>query len=522
MVTALVKNENESRCVLTLPLLTLPYHEHILEKRFAIMTRIRDALVNKELKKLRNLERRKDYRKLMQAIHDTPMENRKPLYRERDKLLKDYMDKNTFEKDVKPFREHYLEHVYSSLAVKIADDVWTAFEKYFYGNGKRVHFLGKRGLQSVACKKAGVGLTYKDNLLVWKGGQLPKDTPKTIAKRYELSIPVAKPRNIYEQEMLKKEIKYLRIVRKWVKDRYKYYLQFTLVGEPVSKGRVIGNGRVGIDIGTQSIAIASERCVQLLVLADKVQTNHEKALRIQRKMDRSRREMNPDYFQSDGTIKPGVKLRWKDSKRYKKLAGELRHLQRKNADIRKYQHNCLANAILEMGNEVYVESMDYRALQRRAKKTTKNAKGRYNRKKRFGKSLGNRAPAMLLTILQNKVNAIPGASLQKVDTWAFKASQYDHTDQTYHKKQLSDRVAKLSNSDVIQRDLYSAFLLMNAAKPSSPTAPPDHTDQTLCETNYATFLIHHQMEIERHRQEDPYKQLSSFGIMQFCEGEVNI
>ena len=521
----MAKKNNESRCVLTLPLLTLPYQEHILEKRFAIMTKIRDALVHKELKKLNNLERRKDYKELVAKINSTPKEKRKPLYKQKDEMIIHHLAptgtsgkkssiKSEFEKDVKPFREHYLEHVYSDIAIRIADDLWTAFDKYLWGNGEKIHF---RKLDSVACKKINNGMKYENGIFTWKGGQLPKDTLKEIADRFSLSIRVAAPKNAYEQEMLKKEIKYLRVVRKWVKNRYKYYLQFTLVGEPVSKGRVIGQGRVGIDIGTQSIALVSKTHAQLLTLTDQVQENHEKALRLQRKMDRSRRAMNPENFQSDGTIKRGVKLRWKDSKRYKKLAGELRHLQRKNADIRKYQHNCLANAILEMGNEIYVESMDYRALQRRAKKTTKNAKGRFNRKKRFGKSLANRAPAMLLTILQNKVNAIPGASLQKVDTWTFRASQYDHTDQTYHKKQLSDRVAKLSNGDVVQRDLYAAFLLMNAARPSLPTAQPDHTDQTLCEQTYPQFLLNHQNEIKRHHEADPMKQLSSFGISSLCE-----
>lgn len=40
-----------------------------------------------------------------------------------------------------------------------------------------------------------------------------------------------------------------------------------------------------------------------------------------------------------------------------------------------------------------------------------------------------------------------------------KASQFDHTDDSYTKKKLSQRFAKLSNGTVVQRDMYSAFLL---------------------------------------------------------------
>lgn len=40
-----------------------------------------------------------------------------------------------------------------------------------------------------------------------------------------------------------------------------------------------------------------------------------------------------------------------------------------------------------------------------------------------------------------------------------KASQFDHTDESYTKKKLSERMARLRNGDIVQRDLYSAFLL---------------------------------------------------------------
>lgn len=47
----------------------------------------------------------------------------------------------------------------------------------------------------------------------------------------------------------------------------------------------------------------------------------------------------------------------------------------------------------------------------------------------------------------------------KVSTFETKASQFDHTDDSYTKKKLSQRFAKLSNGTVVQRDMYSAFLL---------------------------------------------------------------
>lgn len=49
-------------------------------------------------------------------------------------------------------------------------------------------------------------------------------------------------------------------------------------------------------------------------------------------------------------------------------------------------------------------------------------------------------------------------------TFETKASQFDHTDDSFTKKKLSQRFAKLSDGTVVQRDLYSAFLLLHLRK----------------------------------------------------------
>ena len=348
---------------------------------------------------------------------------------------------------------------------------------------------------------------YKDGYFIW--GQR-----KPSKKRYKegkvsrndkvFKIAIALPSTDYEQKMLDKKIRNLRIVRKWMKSRYKYYLQFNLEGSAVIKERKVTNGRVGIDMGTQSIAIASEKGVHLWELADHVNDNHIKILTLQRKMDNSRRAMNPENYNQDGTICRGKKLVWRKSKHYKRLAGKVRELQRKNADIRKYQHICLANYVLSLGNEVIIEPMQYRGLQRRAKETKKDVSGRFLRKKRFGKSLANKAPAMFITILEQKLKQY-GGNLDRVDIFSFKASQYDHLSKKYEKKKLSQRHHVLANGDILQRDLYSAFLLMNA---DSTLKKPN---ETLCDLNYITFKELHDKEITR-LQGSGDKKLSSFGV----------
>ncbi len=41
----------------------------------------------------------------------------------------------------------------------------------------------------------------------------------------------------------------------------------------------------------------------------------------------------------------------------------------------------------------------------------------------------------------------------------YRASQYDYTAEVYIKKKLSDRMYKLKNGTLVQRDWYSSFLL---------------------------------------------------------------
>jgi len=205
-------------------------------------------------------------------------------------------------------------------------------------------------------------------------------------------------------------------------------------------------------------------------------------------MDRSRRANNPDNFNEDGTIKKG-KLKWVKSNRYIKAQNKLRELYRKQTDVREYQHQLLSNYILSLGNKIKVEEMNFKGLQKRSKKTEKNDKGKFKRKKRFGKSLANKAPAKLLTILDNKLKYF-GEKLIKVNTKEVKASQYNHLSCRYNKKKLSQRWNDL-NGIKIQRDLYSAFLIQHVNDDLC------NINQEECKRDFERFKILHDKEIER-------------------------
>ncbi len=208
-------------------------------------------------------------------------------------------------------------------------------------------------------------------------------------------------------------------------------------------------------------------------------------------MDRSRRATNPDHYNENGTIKKqgNKKVVWNQSNHYIKYQKELKELYRKQLDIRKYQHECLANYIIFLGNKVYVEKMNFAGLQKRAKNTEKNEKGKFKRKKRYGKSLANKAPSMLLAILDRKLGYY-GEKLIEINTFEAKASQFHHFDGTYRKKSLSQRWNDF-NGIKIQRDMYSAFLIMNINNDLKSF------DMDKCKERFENFYRLHNLEVDR-------------------------
>ena len=173
-------------------------------------------------------------------------------------------------------------------------------------------------------------------------------------------------------------------------------------------------------------------------------------------MDRSRRATNPYNYNYDGTIKKGCKI-WNYSNHYKKLKAKHTELCRINAVNRQLAINEDANHLRSLGDIFVTEPKNASKLMRRVKETTKNDKGKFNKKKRFGKSIKNRCPSGFQTTVEKKFKATNGTYIEVPNN--YRASQYDHTVDDYIKKKLSDRLYKLQDGTEVQRDWYSSFLL---------------------------------------------------------------
>lgn len=471
MVITLARTKTPSY-ILTLPLKTEVWQEHVLEKRFEIGRKIYNACLSELLKRYKKLQHDNTYKTLIDNIKD----NGKQL----NELRKQYgLSEYAMHEFVKPMYGYFKQNIDSDTGQKIATRAWNAIEKLMFGDAEQVYFKKYGTMDSLEGKRNKQGVKFRDNQLVWNG----------------LNIPVIiRSTDIYAHQALQDRIKYCRIQRKLVRGKVKYYIQLVLEGIPPRKynketGEIKhprNDGVVGIDIGTQTISYVSKDEVKLLELAPEVNNIDKEKRRLQRKLDRQRRANNPHKYNEDGTIKKGNKDKWIWSKNYFKTRNKLADMQRKLATIRKQSHEKLANHILSLGNEIKVEQMNYKGLQKRAKDTTINEKtGRYNKKKRFGKSLANKAPAMLLSIIDRKLR-YQGRELIRVNTFDVKASQYNHITDEYTKKNLSERWSDLGDFK-IQRDLYSAFLIMNVYD--------GKIDREKCFETFDEFKVLHDIEI---------------------------
>ena len=128
-------------------------------------------------------------------------------------------------------------------------------------------------------------------------------------------------------------------------------------------------GAVGMDVGTQTVAYVGREQSELEVLCVGLARDDKKVRRIQRALDRSRRNSNPDNFNEDGTIRKmgRNRLEWNNSKRYFQLKKQLATMLKKEADYRKNLHEQLVARVLKCGDNIRTEKINYQSWAKRKK-----------------------------------------------------------------------------------------------------------------------------------------------------------
>ena len=318
---------------------------------------------------------------------------------------------------------------------KIASRVFASLQEYGFGTRGKPRFKGKyRPLHSMEGKSNAAGPRWHaDTATVsWgKGFVMPVKMP-------------TKSKDPYLHACLKAKTKYCRIVWRMEGSRRRWFVQLVQDGVAPAKYDFLSSGQVvGLDIGPSTVAIVGDEAVGLEKFAPSV-VQPWKAMRVLlRAQDRSRRAMNPENFNANGTAKKGAK-RWAKSSRYQARQVHLTELERCLSSARKRDHGELANKILGLGNLIQIEKLSYRSFQ-----------------KNYGRSAKVRASGMFVALLTRKAESA-GGKVVELNTWKLKLSQYDHQTGVYTKKPLSQRWHALGESNtLVQRDCYSALLAKN-------------------------------------------------------------
>lgn len=466
--------------VLSLRLMTTPEDEQVLNYRFGIGAHLYNVCVTEASKRTNKLLKDAQYKALCKTYKGTKKEQEvlKSIRAEYE-LAGSY----SLEPYIKNGRQKYKKHLDADTCARISQTVWTATADFLFRDGERIHYKKIRNFKSMESKTNKQGIRFKDGQMKW----------------LSLSIPVrVRKKDSYAKECLRNHrIKYCRLKRKWHKHKWRYYIELVMEGLPPFKQRKMGKGRVGIDIGTSTIAAVSEAGVVFTELNDGIDSIDKEIKRLNRKADRQRRANNPENYNADGTIKrnsSSFHRRWKTSRRQKETYDKIRELYQKRAEKLSQFQNKLANQIVSMGDEIIIETMNFQGLQKKAKKTEKSKKaGKYKKKKRFGKSIQIHAPSQLIAKVKQRL-AYHGGTMIEIDTCKMKASQYNHMTGEYMSSDLNKRWKELAPAVKVQRDLYSAFLLFNAKN-------KEQIDDELCAQTFDNFYDSHNRLIETLRKQ---------------------
>ena len=367
-------------------------------------------------------------------------------------------------------KRHFHNAVGISEVQKIATRAWLTMQKKIKGEAKRVNYVPRGVSVTVENKTNTTGLRVKDQTFIWGKDISAKLTVKRGDK--------------YAEDTFLDTTKFCRVRTKMIRSKERVFVQLVKKGTPPSKGKAKSGGTVTFDLGPSAIAMYSptshEAAIIPLAADIGLEEIEAEVTRMQKKISRSLRLNNPHALDENGAFIKGIRL--EKSNRCLRMLDRVAELRRQLAAKRKASHEALANMVLEHGDDVRTEDHSVVGWGRRAKKTRNRRKdGKICSKRRFGRSLLNRAPAMFRSIVGRKLDG-KGCRLVMVPTAKVKASQYDPFTDTYTKHDLSVRWFMI-NGSIVQRDLFSAFLLSHTIGPNF-----DKVDREACKADWYNFL----------------------------------
>ena len=337
-------NQTES-FVLALPLRVSSAQEKRLLVRLEAARQVYNACLGESLKRLDLLRQSKAY----QAAKRLRGKARTRAFRDANAAVafREY-DLHAY---AKQFNHCWLgQHLDINTIQKLATRAFEAVQQYGFGKRGRPRFKGRNQMDTVEGKSNASGIRWREERVEWLGLELYA----IIDLDDEVIV-----------HGLHSRVKFVRIVRRKLNGRNRFYAQLVCEGQPYQKPKnKLGEGVVGLDLGPSTIAAVGERDAFLEQFCAELESRQAEIRRLQRKLDRQRRANNPANYLPDGRVRPDPK-RWRKSARQRLTEAKLSELHRKQAAHRKSLHGQMINRLLRMGDTFKLEKLSYRAFQRR-------------------------------------------------------------------------------------------------------------------------------------------------------------
>ena len=296
--------------VLELPLQVEKYQADILNKRYEQLRQLYNYVQGKLLRQYRYFEQMKDY----QACK--AFKEKREFFKTHPFHINGVLGRNKELLDI-TFNEYGIlgwvtklgqmsigsGKTYADIGItarilaNLSDNIWSAWNKKLYDyRSERISF-----------KKYGSLNTFGSGKTILKKGKEIKEYFSGMVLHLErmeidiktngsngknatfISLPILHNPKHADYEMMalsggSSSIKVLTIVRRLVRGQYKYYLQLSIEGEKPQKGRTLGKGNVGIDLGPTTVAVSGENVVSIDKLASKCDNIQEEITRLSRKI----------------------------------------------------------------------------------------------------------------------------------------------------------------------------------------------------------------------------------------------
>ena len=326
-------------------------------------------------------------------------------------------------------------HLQSIFALSRAEDIWAAIETILYSSGRKLHFKKRGDLPEIRAKQSTRGLVIDSS----QSGLIVKYGKVTIPCKYKA-----------------KDL--------WLWDEEKAILAYLEESE-IQDAHAVDQMSKGIIMDTYRPCFASLVCKKIRGrLRVYVHITVEgKAI------SKRRKDSTPRHYYGKGNI--GCDIGTQTIAYTSNTEVGLENLAERGNSI---QH-------VERQEALILRAMERsrRAMKRANPENPVDKNGRMKRKKRFGRSIKNRCPGYLQAKAKQLFESTGGMYVEV--PILYRASQYDHTSDSYIPKKLSQRMYHLTDGTKVQRDWYSSYLLYCINKTYT------QINKLKCRSNFATM-----------------------------------